>query len=71
MMGISMRAFNNVHFNQWVDLFFEFVPQIVFMAVTFGYMCVVIIMKWLINWEGNPHPPSILNIYTGMGITVP
>lgn len=67
--GILMRAFNNVHFNKWTDLIFEFIPQIVFMLVTFGYMCLAIVIKWTTSWEGNSTPPSILNIYTGMGIT--
>lgn len=69
--GICMRAFNAVHFDNYVDLIFEFVPQLVFFMVTFGYMCVAILIKWLTNYDGSPYPPpSILNIYTGMGITV-
>lgn len=67
--GILMRAFNAVHFGNYTDFVFEFIPQIVFMLVTFGYMCFVIILKWLQNWEGHPNPPAILNIYTGMGFT--
>lgn len=68
--GILMRAFNNIHFNKVTDFVFEFVPQLTFMLVTFGYMCVAVCIKWLTNWEGNESPAAILNIYTGMGFTV-
>lgn len=40
---------------------FEFVPQILFMLSTFGYMSFLIIIKWLSNFE-EIQPPSILNI---------
>ena len=39
------------------------------MSCTFGYMVVCIFIKWAKDWTGR-NPPSILNIYTGMGITV-
>ena len=69
MMGIFLRGANNVYFNQWVDLVFETIPQVIFMSCTFGYMVVCIFIKWGKDWTGK-NPPSILNIYTGMGITV-
>ena len=69
-MGICLRGLNNLYFKQYVDFVFEFIPQLVFMLSTFGYMCVVIVIKWLQNWEGHASPPSILNIYTQMGFTV-
>jgi V-type H+-transporting ATPase subunit a len=69
--GICIRAVNAVFWKNWVDLVFEFIPQIIFMMVTFGYMCVAIIIKWTTNWDDSPYPPpSILNIYTGAGVTV-
>lgn len=69
-LGISMRAVNAIHFRRWVDLVFEFLPPLIFFWVTFGYMCVAIIIKWLINWEGVAKPPPILSIYIGMGVAV-
>lgn len=35
-----------------MDLWFEGLPQFVFMICTFGYMVFAIIIKWLQNWEG-------------------
>ena len=35
-MGIMLKAINCIHFGHYLDLVFEFVPQIVFMLSTFG-----------------------------------
>lgn len=45
--GIVMKAVNSLHFGLYLDFFFEFIPQIVFMCCTFGYMCLAIVIKWL------------------------
>eukprot|EP01103_Thecamoeba_quadrilineata_P002384 TRINITY_DN12348_c0_g1_i1.p1 TRINITY_DN12348_c0_g1~~TRINITY_DN12348_c0_g1_i1.p1 ORF type:complete len:868 (-),score=155.85 TRINITY_DN12348_c0_g1_i1:42-2408(-) len=51
-LGIIISAFNAIHFRKPYNLFFEFIPQMLFLYCTFGYMCFLIIFKWLINW---PH----------------
>lgn len=50
----------------WINTFFQFVPQIIFLWAIFGYMCVLIIVKWLTDWSGGPAPPSILPIIINM-----
>ena len=47
----------NKHF---IEFFFEFVPQVVFFCGLFGYMCFLIMYKWVHLWEGLP--PSILSV---------
>lgn len=69
MLGIFMRGLNNLYFRSAIDFFCEFVPQVIFLSCTFGYMCICIFIKWGTDWSDRT-PPSILNIYTGMGITV-
>lgn len=64
-MGITMKAFNSVYFKKWVDFFFEFLPQILFMGLMFGYMDFLIILKWATNFRdsnGNlvPTIPAII-----------
>lgn len=53
-MGITMKAFNAVHFRSKIDFFFEFIPQIILLNVIFGYMDLLIIAKWVypfnLNW---------------------
>jgi V-type H+-transporting ATPase subunit a len=43
--GIILSLFNHVHFKEYSSIFFEFIPQLTFMLCTFGYMCVLIIIK--------------------------
>lgn len=46
-LGIVMKAFNNIHFGKMIDFFFEFIPQILLLIVLFGWMDMLIVVKWL------------------------
>ena len=39
-----------MHFRSYLDMIFEWLPQQLFLLSTFGYMCVLIIVKWNIPW---------------------
>ena len=54
---------NTVHFKNYVDCFFEWLPQQIFFFCTFGYMCILIIFKWTIAWgidRETSEAPSII-----------
>lgn len=70
-LGIMMKGVNTLYFKNYLDFFFDFIPQLIFMLVTFGYMCVAIIMKWLINWGDGSQAPSIISLFINMGYTEP
>jgi len=71
-VGICLSGFNAVYRRKWYDLFFEFIPQIIFMMSIFGYLCCLIILKWFIDWgdalENNPDQeiPSLLTTLVDM-----
>lgn len=50
--GIILRGVNNFKDLQFLDFFTEFVPMFVFLYSFFGYMVLLIILKWLHPWEG-------------------
>ena len=50
-MGIILKGINALYFNSMVDFFCEFLPMIVFDVGFFGYMVVLIFIKWNINWD--------------------
>lgn len=52
MLGIFLKGVNAVYFRSAVDFFFEFIPQFLFMGGLFGYMCFLIVLKWITNWDG-------------------
>ena len=62
MFGIMLKGLNGIYFRRWADLWFEAIPQFVFMAVTFGYMSFCIIAKWVQNWDGR-EPVSIIQLF--------
>ena len=69
MLGIAIKVTNNLYSKNFIELFFEALPQMVFISCTFGYMCFCIVVKWLQSWEGKT-PPPILNVFTNLGVTV-
>jgi V-type H+-transporting ATPase subunit a len=50
--GVILKACNAVFVGSRLDFFFEFVPQLMFMASIFFYMDFLIIFKWLKDWTG-------------------
>eukprot|EP01095_Lingulamoeba_sp_RSL-Kostka_P005115 TRINITY_DN1646_c1_g1_i1.p1 TRINITY_DN1646_c1_g1~~TRINITY_DN1646_c1_g1_i1.p1 ORF type:complete len:844 (+),score=333.58 TRINITY_DN1646_c1_g1_i1:2169-4700(+) len=54
VFGLSLNFFNHIHFGNPIYIFLEWIPQVVFMLSIFGYMDVLIIYKWLVNWWNPP-----------------
>lgn len=69
VVGVLLKGLNCVHFGNKVDLFFEFIPQLLFMICTFGYLCVMIFIKWATDFSKNTRlAPSLLNTFLNMGL---
>jgi len=45
--GILLKGANSLFKRNYIDFFCEFVPQLLLMWVLFGYMDVLIVLKWL------------------------
>mmetsp|Transcript_39936 Transcript_39936/g.39508 ORF Transcript_39936/g.39508 Transcript_39936/m.39508 type:complete len:275 (+) Transcript_39936:326-1150(+) len=66
-LGILMKAFNSLYFGRTVEFFFEFIPQIILLWVLFGFMNVLIIVKWLADWQGRTdRAPGIISVMINM-----
>jgi len=67
-LGIFLSLLNAIHFRKPLDAFFEFLPQIIFLLSLFGYMVVLIIIKWLTPYgvEHSSYAPLILNVMIDM-----
>ncbi len=50
-LGICMKAFNAYYQKSTMDFVFEFIPQIIMMLSLFGYMNLLIIIKWLTDYQ--------------------
>jgi len=50
-LGICLKGLNAWYFNEMLDFYFEFLPMVCFGFGLFGYMIVVIFIKWSIDWD--------------------
>lgn len=68
-MGIILKGMNNLYFNNKIGFYFEFIPQLIFMTSIFGYMIVLIYIKWATNWIGREYmAPSIITTLMGIAL---
>lgn len=51
VLGVVMKLFNAKYFRRNLEIIFEFIPQILFLGLLFGYMDFLIIFKWLKPWD--------------------
>lgn len=46
-IGVILSLFNNRYFRDKLSIICEFVPQMIFLNALFGYLCILIIAKWI------------------------
>lgn len=63
-IGVILSLLNHLHFNDWLHVYFRFIPEIVFLSCTFGYMAILIILKWCTTWTNTHDAPSLLETMT-------
>ncbi len=72
LFGIVLKGVNAIHFRDWLDFFCGFIPQFIFMTILFGYMDILIYIKWATNWEikGSNNAPSLINLMMNIFLKV-
>lgn len=50
-VGVILKLFNALYFRKRLEVIFEFIPQIIFLGLLFGYMDFLIVFKWLTPWN--------------------
>jgi len=75
ILGICLTGMNARYKEKPYDFWYEFVPQLLFMVSIFGYLCFLILLKWLLQWdqvlENDPNDvgreiPSLLSLLVNM-----
>lgn len=51
IFGVCLKGINALYFRSYLDFFCEFLPMIIFAVGFFGYMIILIFIKWSINWD--------------------
>eukprot|EP01084_Bolivina_argentea_P051005 93826_1 len=70
--GLFLKLSNHIQEGDMISIFFEFVPQFIFMMSFFGYMIFLIIHKWTINWQSStlPSTPSLITVLIKMMLEI-
>lgn len=70
--GLFLKLSNHIQEGDMISIFFEFVPQFLFMMSFFGYMCFLIIYKWCIDWRTStlPATPSLITVLIKMILSI-
>ncbi len=73
-MGVCLKLVNSIYFGKTLDIIFEFIPQAIFLLALFGYMDVMIILKWATNYDSNTNAApniitAVINMFIGFGKT--
>jgi V-type H+-transporting ATPase subunit a len=77
--GLILGLTNHIHYGNYLNIWCEFIPQMIFMMSLFGYLIVMIITKWSIDWsavnvnglnpDGTPcllDPPNLITTLINM-----
>ncbi|KAJ3171941.1 H(+)-transporting V0 sector ATPase subunit a [Irineochytrium annulatum] len=61
IFGISLNIVNHIHFKKPINILAETVPQLLYMISIFGYLVIMILYKWSIDWPNPSEAPVLLN----------
>jgi V-type H+-transporting ATPase subunit a len=61
IFGIILKGLNDLHFKDYISFILMFIPQLIFMSFLFGYMIILIYIKWNKNWDDTSKAPSIIS----------
>ena len=65
--SLCLQIPNHIHFRRPLEIYANFIPQMIFLQSIFGYLVVCIIYKWTVDWSSSPtSPPSLLNMLIAM-----
>ena len=70
--GLLFKCANTMFFRKPLDFFFEFIPQMIFMLALFGYMVIMIFIKWATEWNYNfdNEAPNLITTLMNMVLKV-
>jgi len=68
-IGIILKGANAIFFRDKTALLHEFLPQLILLLSLFGYMDLLIVLKWLTNYTGHEsEAPSIISTMINLAL---
>jgi V-type H+-transporting ATPase subunit a len=50
-LGVILKGFNYLRAKKMIDFWFEFLPQLIMLLALFGFMDLLIVVKWLTDYS--------------------
>jgi hypothetical protein len=51
VMGVCCKLMNTLYWKDMITLYFVYIPEIIFINSIFGYLVILILIKWTTNWD--------------------
>lgn len=68
-LGIVLKGCNEIYKSNWIEFFFEFIPQLVLFMCLFGFMDLMVIIKWTTDYsDDTSKAPAIINTMLNMAM---
>lgn len=65
--ALCLQVPNHLRFHRILDIYANFIPQMIFLQSIFGYLVICILYKWSVDWsKASMDPPSLLNMLINM-----
>jgi len=65
--SLCLQIPNHLRFKRPLDIYANFIPQMIFLESIFGYLVICILYKWTVDWsKSTTSPPSLLNMLIAM-----
>jgi len=68
-LGIVLKGCNEAYKGHWIEFVFEFIPQLVLFMCLFGFMDLMIFLKWTTDYsDDTSRAPAIINAMLNMAM---